>query len=42
MEDIFCHSKLLFAISMQMYKLLRWFNAEGFMSNMIAVYKKGN
>ena len=41
-EDIFCHSKLLFTISFQMYKLLKLMGANSMMGNMIAVFKKKN
>lgn len=39
-EDILCHSKFLFTISFNLYKLLRLFDLKTLEGNIIAVFKK--
>jgi len=39
-EDIICHSRILFTLTFQLYKLFRFFNRDGLMGNMIAIFEK--
>lgn len=39
-EDIICHSRILFTLTFQLYKLLRFLKSDSLMGNMIAVFEK--